>query len=365
MSEKTAHQSETGNNDKPVASILIRRLRHLGLLLLGPVVIATASGWLYLHGGRYVSTDNAYVKANILSISSNVTGMVTAVLPHDGDRVRRGDLLMQVDDQPYRIAVARAEANLANVRGDIESLKAEYVNKDLDIEKAKTDLAFREQELNRIASLVKTKSISSAQHDQAVYERDSAKRALAEKVQSLQVVKARLIDPDLHTDKHPRVKLALAELEKAQWDLDHVLVKAPADGVIVLSALPGENVISGAPVMNLIDDSRVWIEANFKETDLTYLRLGQSALVTIDTFPDVNIAGRVVTISPATGSEFSLLPAQNSSGNWVKVVQRLKVVIELDDYPADIHLAAGMSAEVQVDTEHQRSLPPLSDLVSL
>ena len=341
------------------------RIRHAVLLLLGPVLIASGSAWLYLHGGRYITTDNAYVKAEILSISSNVTGMVMEVLPRNGDRVQQGDLLLRVDDQPYRIAVVRAEANLANVRGDIESMKAEFVNKGLEIDKAQTDLSFRTQELDRLRGLVASNSISGAQFDQAVYARNSAERELSEKTQALQVVRARLIDPLLPADAHPRVKLTLAELAKAQWDLDHVLVKAPAAGVVVISAHAGENVISGAPVMNLIDDSRVWVEANFKETDLTYLRMGQAAEITIDTYPDLRIHGRVAIISPATGSEFSLLPAQNSSGNWVKVVQRLQVILQLEDLPPDFMLAAGMSAEVSIDTEHQRSLPTLSALVSL
>lgn len=342
-----------------------RRLRHLVLLLLGPVIIASLSAWLYLQGGRYVSTDNAYVKADILSISSNVTGMVVEILPRDGERVERGDPLLRVDDQPYRIAVARAEANLANVRGDIESLRAEFVSKRLEIEKARTNLTFRDQELDRIRELVSSKSISRAQFDEATYARDSAERELAEKNQSLQVVRAKLIDPDSPTDAHPRVKLALAELEKAEWDLEHVLVKAPANGVIVISTHVGENVISGAPVMSLIDDHRLWIEANFKETDLTHLRLGQPAEIRIDTFPDLQITGRVAIISPATGSEFSLLPAQNSSGNWVKVVQRLKVVLAIEQVPAEFPVAAGMSVEVSVDTGHHRTAEALLNLVSL
>jgi len=343
----------------------VRRFKHLVLLLIGPAVIAGGSAWLYLHGGRFINTDNAYVKAEILTISSNVTGMVMDVLPRDGDRVQSGDLLLRVDDQPYRISVARAEANLANVRGDIESLKAEYVNKGLEIEKSQTDLSFREQELDRLRGLVASNSISEVQFDQAVYARNSAERDLAEKTQALQVVKARLIDPLQSIDAHPRVKLAMAELEKAQWDLDHVLVKAPATGVIVITAHKGENVISGAPVMSLIDDSRMWVEANFKETDLTYLRLHQTAEITIDTYPDLLLHGRVVIISPATGSEFSLLPAQNSSGNWVKVVQRLKVVLQIEDLPKNFSLAAGMSAVVRIDTGHQRALPTFSEIVNL
>lgn len=335
-----------------------RRLRHLFVLLLVPAIIAGVSAWVYLHGGRYVSTDNAYVKTDILSVSANVTGLVTEVFTRESDTVTKGQLLVKVDDQPYVIAVARAEANLANVRGDIESLKAEFVNKQLEIAKAETDLEYRQQELERIRSLYEQNSISGVQFDQAMYARKSAERDLAEKTQALQVVKARLIGPDLPTDAHPRVKQALAELDKAKLDLSHTEVLAPTDGVIVgISTHPGENVISGAPLMNLVDRRRLWLEANFKETDLTYLQVGQPAEISVDTYAGRTWKGHVAVITPATGSEFSLLPAQNSTGNWVKVVQRVPILFLLDDYDGTPLLASGMSAEIKVDTGHIRTLP--------
>ncbi len=340
------------------AARLMRRLRHLLMLLLGPVVIGGGAVYFYLQGGRIVATDNAYVKTDILTVSSFLTGQVTSMLPHDSDRVSEGQLLFRVDDQPYKIALTRAEANLANVRGDIESLREEFTNKQLEIDKAQTDLAFRERELARLGKLNQEKSISEIQYDQAVYERDSAQRLLAEKQQALNVVKARLIDASLPTDEHPRVRAALAELEKARFDLQHVEVFAPADGVVVnISAHVGENVIGGAPVMSLVSDKRVWMEANFKETDLRHMLAGQSAEIHVDTFPDETWHGHVASITPATGSEFSLLPAQNSSGNWVKVVQRVRVLIEFDDYAGQPSLVSGMSASVEVDTGHERHLP--------
>jgi membrane fusion protein (multidrug efflux system) len=356
------------NDASPVltkSATLLKRVRHFVLLLLGPVLIAGGAGWLYLHGGRFVTTDNAYVKADIIGISSNVTGTVMEVLARTGDYVHKGDLLLTVDDKPYLIAQARAEANLANVRGDIESMKAEFVNKGLEIAKAQNDLSFQEQELERIRGLHEKGSISGVQFDQAVYARDAAERVLAEKNQALQVVKARLIDPNAATDDHPRVKQALAELDKANFDLQHVLIKSPADGVIVNGAtFPGENIIGGAPVMNLVSDERLWLEANFKETELRYMHVGQPVSIKIDTYPDLDLHGKVAIIAPATGAEFSLLPAQNSSGNWVKVVQRLAVVITFDTLPDGYNIAAGMSAEVSVDTGHQRELPNVGDLVS-
>lgn len=335
-----------------------RRLRQLLLLLLGPALIAGLSLYVYLHGGRYVTTDNAYVKSDMLSISANVSGMVTGLWLHEGDRIQRGQLLLTVDDQPYRIAVARAEANLATVRGEIESLRAEYLNKGLEIQKAETDLAYRQRELERARSLFEQNSLSAVQFDQARYAADSADRALAEKRQALQVVRARLIDPGVNADAHPRVKLALAELEKAQLDLAHTEVHAPADGIVAaVSTHLGENVISGAPLMSLIDPQHLWIEANFKETDLQNLRVGQPVDITVDAYGKRTWHGKVAVITPATGSEFSLLPAPNSTGNWVKVVQRVPVRIQIDDYAGDLLLASGMSSEIAVDTGHVRHLP--------
>lgn len=340
---------------------LLRRLRHLALLLLGPAVIAAGGAALYLHGGRFVTTDNAYIKTEIRAISSNVAGMVMQVLPRESQQVSAGELLVKVDDQPFLIAVARAEANLATVRGDIESLRAELENRLLEIAKAETDLEFRDHEYERIRSLYEQNSISGVQYDQAEYAKRSAERNLAEKRQARQVLEARLIDPRLPTDAHPRVRQALAELEKARLDLSHVEVRAPVDGIVAnISANVGENVMSGAPLMSLINTAQVWLEANFKETDLTHLRAGQPAEVHVDTYPDRTWHGRVASIAPATGSEFSLLPAQNSTGNWVKVVQRIKVQIALDDYRGEPLLASGMSAEVSIDTGHQRTLPALS-----
>jgi len=354
----------TESNTEIPATGLLRKLRHLLLLLLGPVLIAAAGAWMYLNGGRYVSTDNAYIRTNILSISANVNGMVTELLVRESDLVKPGQLLLRVDDQPYVIAVTRAEANLANVRGDIESMKAEYANKQLEISSALNDLDYRESELQRIKQLYDSNSISAAQFEQALYARDSAQQALAEKTQALEVIKARLVDPALPTDAHPRVKQVLAELAKARLDLSHTEVHAPTNGVIAgVSAHTGENVMTGAPLMSLIDRSQLWIAANFKETDLTHMRVGQDVEISVDAYPDRTWRGHVAVITPATGAEFALLPAQNSTGNWVKVVQRVPVIILLDDYGGEPLLASGMSAEVSVDTQHQRNLGELTELL--
>lgn len=348
---------------KPAANLL-RKLRHLLLLLLGPAVIVAAGIWIYLQGGRFVSTDNAYIKTSILSISANVNGMVTEVLVDESDLVEPDQLLLRVDDQPYVIALARAEANLANVRGDIESMKAEFVNRQLEIRSAANDLDFRDSELGRVKQLYESNSVSAAQFEQALYASDSAQQTLSEKTQSLEVIKARLVDPALPTDSHPRVKQALAELEKARLDLSHTEVHAPTNGVIAgISTNTGENVMTGAPLMSLIDRSRLWVEANFKETDLTHMQVGQTVDISVDSYPDRTWRGHVAVITPATGAEFALLPAQNSTGNWVKVVQRVPVLILLDNYDGEPLLASGMSTEVSVDTGHRRNLGQLAELL--
>jgi len=335
------------------------KVRHLALLWLGPLVIAGVSGWLWLHGGRMVSTDNAYLKADIVSVSSEISGRVTELLVRDNARVKKGELLFRVDDQPYRIALARAKANLAKVRGDIESLKADYLNKRADLEKDEADLAFQRREYERLAALRHGEAVSAAQVDQAEHAFELARAEVEVTRQALHAVKARLIDPALPTEKHPDFQLAAAELEKTILDLSHTETYAPSDGIIAnLDMRPGEYLAAGVPLFSIVDDRRVWVEANFKETDLTWLREGQSAVVEVDTYPGIEWRAQVRSINPGTGSEFSLLPAQNSSGNWVKVVQRIAVKLELE--PAtdnEAELRAGMSAVVEVDTGHQRRLP--------
>jgi membrane fusion protein (multidrug efflux system) len=333
-------------------------IRNLLLLILGPAVIAGFSLWVYMQGGRFVSTDNAYVKTEIVSVSSELTGRVIEVIPHDNDRVSKGQLLFRLDDQPYQIALAKAQANLAYTRGSIESEKADYHSDQLAIDNANTDLEFRRKEMERIRQLVDTHSIPAAQFDQAEYAWRSARNALDNRMQALQASRARLIDPELPTEEHPRYLQALAELEKAKLDISHLEIRAPNDGIAVNVAVhEGEYVIAGSALVSLVDDKNMWLEANFKETDLTWVRPGQTVKVSIDAFPGETWEARVAGIMPATGSEFSLLPAQNSSGNWIKVVQRIQVNIALDNYNRDLPISAGMSAVVDIDTGRSRSLP--------
>lgn len=339
------------------------RVKHIFLLLAGPLAIAAVSAWVYLQGGRSVSTDNAYVKADIVAVSSELSGRVMETFVRENQRVERDQLLYVLDDRPYQLVLLRAEAQLADARNNIASLQQQYHQAELEITNATARVDYLSKELDRVRSLRARGSVSESQLDQLQFEWESAVNTRNEKLQSLEVIKARLGDTTRPLDEHPQVQQALAQVENAKLDLSHVQVRAPLEGIAVnVSALSGETVVAGAPLLSIVDDNHLWLEANFKETDLTHMQPGQPVNVKLDTFPDNNWQGHVASITPATGAQFSLLPAQNSSGNWVKVVQRISVRIELDNYAGDPMLAAGMSAEVSVDIGQKRSLPWIGSL---
>ena len=325
---------------------------------LGPVILVVIGLWIYMTGGRHVETDNAYLKANMVSISSEVSAKVVEVLITDNSPVEAGDVLFRVDDQPYQIALIRAEANLIKVGGDLESLKADYFNKLADLNKAKTQETFYLGEYNRLNKVLESNTVSEVQVAQARYDYQDALNEVQVTTQALLAVKARLISLDLPLQEHPNYLLALAELDQAKLNLSYIEIIAPSSGVIAnLNMQKGEYIIAGAPLFSLVDNGNIWVEANFKETDLTHLRAGQAATITVDSYPDLKWQAIVASITPGTGSEFSLLPAQNSSGNWVKVVQRVNVKLTIDQAIAPTALTPGMSALVSVDTEHRRQLP--------
>ncbi|MAM70295.1 MAG: hypothetical protein CMP91_04015 [Gammaproteobacteria bacterium] len=336
-------------------------LKKFTVLLLGPLVIAGVSAWLYLHGGRIVTTDNAYIRANISTISSEISGKIIDVKVQDNQSVNTGEVLFRLAEYPYFIEKARAEAELENIYRDIESQKIEYQTKQIEIARAEIEMNFYQNELQRMTQLLNTNAISTVQYDQAQFAWQRSKNDLDKINQELLVAAAKLIDPELPTVEHPQYRKAKAALDQAELNLSYTTIKAPADGVVVnVSPHIGENIIMGSSLARLVDDQHLWIEANFKETDLTYVEIGQPVEITIDTYPNQIWHGRVASITPATGSEFSLLPAQNSSGNWVKVVQRITVNIEFDELNSSPLLSSGMSAEVKIETQHTRSLPWIS-----
>ncbi len=338
-----------------------RRLRRV-LLLAGPLIVVGAGLYFYLAGGRYVSTDNAYVKMDKLNITTDVSGIIAAIPVKDNQRVEQGQVLFRMDDEPYRIALAGAEAQLGVVRTEIANLQATYRQNLAQIEQAKSDLVFFEATYNRQLNLIKTSATSQVTLDQAKRDYDGGRQRLAAAQQQAEAILAQLGgNAEGKVDDHPRVKQAQAQIDKASRDLARTVVNAPFAGITtnVSNLQIGSYLPAGQPAFSLVGINRVWVEASPKETDLTFVKPGNPATVEIDTYPHRIWRARVESINPASGAEFSVLPAQNASGNWVKVVQRVPVRLEVE-VPTDAPpLRAGMSAEIEIDTGHKRTLGDL------
>ncbi len=330
--------------------------RRMAVLVLGPAALIVVGVVLYLFGDRYISTDNSYVKAEKTSISAEVSGNIVKVNVKDNSRVAKGDELFLIDPEPFQIAVSRVEANLNKVRTEIESMRSDYHQKVAELARSDESVRYRESENTRYKDLVAKDAVSKEKGDQVGFDFNAAVKDRDAVEQQVESLKAKLGgDPDIAAEDHPNFKQAKAELAKAQLDLSRVTIVAPSDGVVAnVTMEPGEYTAIGLPLFAIVNDRNQWIEAHFKETDLTHVRTGQHAELTVDTYPGVTWDAKVVSITPATGSEFSILPAQNSSGNWVKVVQRIMVRLELADNNNKFPFAAGMSTHVTVDTGANR-----------
>ncbi|HEU0070851.1 MAG TPA: HlyD family secretion protein [Alphaproteobacteria bacterium] len=342
---------------EPSAKSRKQRLR-LVLLVLGPLVVLIGGLFLYLSGGRYISVDNAYVKAGMLSVSTDVSGTVAEVAVRDNQVVQPGQMLYRLDDTPFRIALAGAQAKLATARNDIEALRATYRQKQADISQAEADVGFYSRDHDRQAALV-GKYVSQAQYDVSNHNLIAARQKLVSLKQEAQSVLASLGgNPDIAVENHPTYLAAKAQLDQAQRDLDHVRVVAPFAGIVskVDSVQVGSYLPAATAAFSLVATDDVWVEANPKETDLANVRAGQPVTVTIDSYPDYIWHGTLVGLSPASGAEFAVLPPQNASGNWVKVVQRIPLRINLERADNAPPLRAGMSATVEIDTGRSRSL---------
>jgi membrane fusion protein (multidrug efflux system) len=348
----------------PAAQAPVAPRRGLRTLLLYgiPVVVIVLAVVGFLHGGRYISTDDAYVKANVVNVSTDIAGLVTEVAVHENDKVEIGQLLYRLNDGPYLAALAEADAKLAQARNDVAVLGATYQQKLAETRQAETDVGYYTKELDRIAPLVKTNAATPAQIDAGQRNLSSAQeRALGLR----QEAAARLADlggrVDAPLDEHARVRQAQAAVDLAKLNLSHARVTAPAAGIISQTAglRPGLYLAAGAPALALVETARLWAEASAKETDLTFVHPGQQAMVTVDTYPGYSWQGTVETISPATGAQFALIPAQNATGNWVKVVQRIPLHIALQPSGDAPNLRAGMSVTVTIDTLHKRTLGDL------
>jgi membrane fusion protein (multidrug efflux system) len=334
----------------------LRRIR-VPLMAGGAVVIVLIAGVLYFLSGRSESTNDAYVNAARVAISTNVPGRVIELNVHDNQRVRRGDILFRLDDRPLQLAVNQARAKLSNTRLQIESMKALYGQRQSELRSAQETLAYEENETQRQKRLLASGISSQSQVDRAVHARDSAQQAVGAAQQQIASVVANLGgNPSIDPTQHPAVQQAQAELDRALLDLSYTTIAAPDDGVVtqVERLQVGDYVNAATPVFALVATHDLWVEANFKEVQLAKMRAGQPVTVKIDAYGDKVFKGHVASFSPGTGAQFSVLPAQNATGNWVKVVQRLAVRIEIDDADRAHPLYAGLSATVKVDTRDQK-----------
>ncbi|HUC60456.1 MAG TPA: HlyD family secretion protein [Alphaproteobacteria bacterium] len=341
-----------------------RRLVRWSLMAVAPLAILAIALYFFLTGGRYVETDDAYVQAAQTSISTDVSGRVVELDVKDNQRVAKGQVLFKLDDRPFRIAVEAAEARLAGARLQVEAMKATYRQRRADLQSAEDTLAYRQREFDRQKRLIGSGVASQAQYDQASNALVVARQQVEAAQQQIANVLASLGgNPDIPIDQHPSVEEAQARLDRAKLDLSYTVIAAPDDGIVtrVEKLQVGDYVNASTPVFALLSTHRIWVEANFKEVELTHMRAGQPATIEVDTYPDHDFTGKVESLSPGTGAVFSLLPPQNASGNWVKVVQRLPVRISIDDPSASAPLHAGLSASVEVDTGYRRSLGALFD----
>ena len=334
-----------------------RRTRRVFLLVVVPALLLLVAGLVYLHGGRYVETEDAYVKADKVPVSAEVSGAIQDVLVAENQTVAAGQTLFRINPAPFEVAVRKAEAKLAQVRTELAALKASYREKQAEIALARTKLGFARRDERRQAELAAKHFIAPAKLDEA----RQATELAAQQIGALEHDLARIAEslgggPDAPLERHPSYLAAAAELAQAQLDLERTDVRAPLPGTVSKPPKPGQYATAGVTTMALVVSGHVWVEANFTETDLTHVRPGQPVQVRVDTYPDALWTGVVESLSPATGAEFAVIPPQNATGNWVKITQRLPLRIRLDVKPGQPQLRAGLSATVDIDTGHRRRL---------
>jgi membrane fusion protein, multidrug efflux system len=332
------------------------------LMIGGVVALAVVSGLIWLHGGRSVSIDDALIDAARLTVSNDVTGIVAEVSVHEGQSVRKGDVLLRLDDRPFRIALDAANADLAQSALDVQAMKVDYQRMLHAAAEAEQRVAADQANFSRYADLIASGGVTRADYDDARFklagDREQLETLNAQAASQL----ARLGgDANIDPTRTPQWQRAQARVAEAERELRHVALRAPFDGIVtqVENVQPGSYLAAASPAMALVSRQDVWAEGQPKETELTYIRPGNKVKIGVDTYPGEIWDGVVESIAPATGGTFSVLPAQNTSGNWVKVVQRVPLRVRILPHDGAPELRAGMSVVLDIDTGHVRHLSDL------
>jgi membrane fusion protein (multidrug efflux system) len=341
----------------------LRRYRRFLLLVVLPLAAVIGGTAFYLSGGRYVTTDDAYVGAQKVLITPDISGKIEKVVVREGQRVNEGDILFEIDPVPFRLALQQAQANLANAKTNYDTLRSNIQIYGQMGDLAQQGVDLKRRDVDRKTSLVKSSFGSQLDLDNSTTALVTASAQLELLKQQIATAKNQLLgDPALPLERFPPYAMAKAALDQAQRNLDHTVLRAPMNGIAtqVDSIQLGRFVAAGTPVFSIIDTSKPWVDANPKESDFTYVAVGQPVTVDVDAFPDHVFKGTVGSLSPGTGAQFAILPPQNATGNFVKVVQRVPVRIYFDANDKMVErLKAGMSSYVSIDTNHRRSLANL------
>ncbi|HEX4616212.1 MAG TPA: HlyD family secretion protein [Stellaceae bacterium] len=337
-----------------------RRGLRWALFLLLPIVLMVGA-YFYFEGGAYMSTDDAYIEADKVGLSTDVSGMVEAIEVRENQHVTARQVLFRLDPLPFQLKLDQAQAQLRVVRDNLNALKANYQNVQAQIKQAEDQIAFNQLQYQRQETLARQQFTPQMSLDQARLNLQTSQQTLvSDKAQLASIVANLDGNPDIPTEQHPQYRQALAQRDEAARQLRDTVVRAPYSGTVtnVPSLEPGMYLPASTAAFNLVDTDQFWVEAQPKETELTDVRPGEPATITVDTYPGREWRGTVASIGPAAQSEFSLLPAQNTSGNWVKVVQRIPLRVQIDTTDKSMPpLRAGMSVEVSVYTGHKRGLP--------
>lgn len=353
-----SRQPDTGQTETPPARAK-RQLVRTALFTLLPVALL-AAGYLYVTGGQIISTDNAYIQADHVGVSTDVSGLVATVNVKDNQRVTKGQVLFTLKPEPFQIALASARAQLGNVRNQILNLKASYNQAQAEIDQAQIDLAYYQTSFQRQQTLVSVSAVSKTNYDDARHALDSTRQKITVAKATAQMVLAQLGGHiETPVEQQSMYLQAQAAVDEAQRNLDNSVVRASFDGIVtnVDSLQVGSYLQPPQSGISLVSADHLWVAASPKETELTHMQPGQHVAISVDSYPGVEWHGTVESISPASGSSFSLLPAQNTTGNWVKVVQRIPVRISIDDANDKPPLRTGMSVQAQIDTGSARGLP--------